>query len=367
MTVGRGKINRRLQVAAREIWQLMRSTRARIDLKRLQERIAALEKERWSMAKPAFRPSERESPLRVAVEDHPNSNTSLAVSRWHSIQSDNPIILNASMSGTHVFDVLLNPQIMSEDFSLVRSGTRQQHRESGNFWDRRPSLSPFLRTDSNGQLRYFGYTSNMQVVSLLPPVSPASSPSASSPANDAIEELADALDFQLHLVNLYFDYQNIALPIVQKEAFLRDWTRGQRTPYYSKFLLFSILARSARLSDQSMATQAALLYQRRIRAELLDEIDDPNIATIQALCIYGHFLGSMANDRGCWLYPGEMELPDVYYESKCVNSVSGMGFRLVFDLGLHQDCLHNVSSGELTEQDRKVRIATMWGCYVLDK
>lgn len=44
-----------------------------------------------------------------------------------------------------------------------------------------------------------------------------------------------------------------------------------------------------------------------------------------------------------------------------------MGFRLVFDLGLHQDCLHNVGSGELTEQDRKVRIATMWGCYVLDK
>lgn len=288
-----------------ETCTLTRFTRARIDLKRMQDRISALEKERWSIAKPMVHSSEKASPPRASFDARPNLNTSLVGSRWHSMPADDAIILNASLNGAHVIDVLLNPQIMSEDFSLVRSGTRQQQRNSSNFWDHPPSLSPFLRTDSNGQLRYFGYTSNMQVISLLPPVSPTSSPSASSPGSDAIEELADAPDFQLHLVNLYFDYQNIALPIVQKEAFLQDWAQGQRTPYYSKFLLFSILARSARLSDQSIATQAALLYQRRIRAELLDELDDPNIATIQALCIYGHFLGSMANDRGCWLYPGE--------------------------------------------------------------
>jgi hypothetical protein len=45
----------------------------------------------------------------------------------------------------------------------------------------------------------------------------------------------------------------------------------------------------------------------------------------------------------------------------------GMAFRLLFDLGLHQDCTELMNAGCITENDRKARHVTLWGCYIIDK
>ncbi|OQU97885.1 Fungal specific transcription factor domain-containing protein [Cladophialophora immunda] len=246
-------------------------------------------------------------------------------------------------------EVLLNTQAMRKDFALTRLGAHRQKQDIGNFG---PVLSSaevgWLSTDLQGQVRYFGYTSNLQVVLTLPLVSPHSPVAAHHNEAYNHKEMADLEEFQAHLVDLYFTYQNPALPIVQKEAFMEGLARRERSPYFSQFLLHCILARSARLSDRPYAVSLIPLYAKRIKSELLNEIDNPDVTTIQALCLYGHFLGSIGDDRGCWLYPG-------------------MAFRLAYDMGLHRDCLHLVQTGKLTARDRQLRISTFWGCYVLDK
>ena len=151
----------------------------------------------------------------------------------------------------------------------------------------------------------------MQVVPSLQPTLLGSPPEITSPDPDTAEPLADSLDFQRHLVDLYFTYQDIALPIVQRDVFVKDWAQGKRSPYFSKFLLYSILARSVRLSDHPGALTMAPLYQSRARSQLLDELDDPTVATIQGLCIYGLFLTGIGNERGCWLYPGRWFIVEI--------------------------------------------------------
>ena len=203
-------------------------------------------------------------------------------------------------------DVLLNTQAMRKDFALTKSGTRQQEHDFGKVWAFPSSTEVvWLSTDRHGQARYFGYTSNMQVVSTLP-MSLSDSPESAmqSPARDLDEVQADQREFQAHLVDLYFTYQNPALPVVEKEAFMDGWASQERSTYFSTFLLHCILARSARLSDRPYANAVIPIYHQRIKAELLNQLENPSIATIQALCLFGHFLGSVGDDRGCWLYPG---------------------------------------------------------------
>lgn len=194
---------------------------------------------------------------------------------------------------------------MNKDTSLLQPSAPRPRRNFGHrFLNLRPPAAAYLCVDEHGQLRYFGYTSAMQMVPTLQPTLPDESSVATSPASDTAETLADSAEFQAHLVDLYFTYQNPALPIVQKDIFMQEWSKGKRTRHFSKFLLYSILARSVRLSDWPDALSVMPVYRLRARSEILDELEDPLVATIQALCIYGNFLASVGDERGCWLYPG---------------------------------------------------------------
>ena len=341
--------------------------RARADLKKLQERIAVLERNQTRGLHGLTVDEGSFSQFNAPLTAFDTLNGSIHNFGW----SVNPAACNEYLdprSGRFTFvQVFLNAQAMSKDFSLVRPKARFGHQDSTVLVVNRPRLRRgYMSTDERGQFRYFGYTSNMQVVSLIPPSSPLSSRHRGVfSTREDLETLADSPGLQQHLINLYFEYQEPALPIIQKDLFMSDWARGARGQYFSRFLLHVVLGRSARLSDNPAAVEAISVYSRRAKADLISELDDPTLATIQALCIYGHFLGSLGNDRGCWLYPGMLN--DVS-RLMCNAYVSaGMAFRLLYDFGLHQDCLNLVQSGELTEKDRQVRLTTLWGCYVLDK
>lgn len=258
---------------------------------------------------------------RVALA-YPRSSARLPNRPGHlSQQNSLPSSIALSLSSRHIggdflrdvpdafssfTDVLLNTQAMRKDFALIKPGMGRQGHDLGKVWAFPSSTDVvWLSTDRNGQARYFGYTSNMQVVSTLPTSSTESPESATeSPARDLDEVQADETEFQAHLVDLYFTYQNPALPVVQKEAFMDAWASQEPGPYFSMFLLHCILARSARLSDRAYTSAIVPVYHERIKAELLSQMENPSVATIQALCLYGHFLGSIGDDRGCWLYPG---------------------------------------------------------------
>ena len=194
---------------------------------------------------------------------------------------------------------------MKKDTSLLQLSARRPRKHfSHRFLNLRPSTAAYLLVDEHGQVQYFGYTSAMQMVPTLLPALSDECSVATGPTSDTAESLADSVEFQAHLVDLYFTYQNPALPMVQKDVFMQEWSKGKRTRHFSKFLLYSILARSVRLSDWPDASSTLPVYRLRARSEILDELEDPLVATIQALCIYGNFLASTGDERGCWLYPG---------------------------------------------------------------
>ncbi|KAJ5372477.1 hypothetical protein N7517_004483 [Penicillium concentricum] len=211
-----------------------------------------------------------------------------------------------------------------------------------------------LTVDDNGQLRYFGYSSYMRMVSVLPQAkakSPQRQRGPFSPGDNSIdidgEAMADSPETQTHLIGLFFKYQNAAIPILDEETFRQGYSLGERSDYFSWFLLYSLLLRSLNFDDDLVHRETlATIYTRRAKAELLFEMENPTLSTIPGLCLFGYYLAGLGSDRACWLYPA---------------------YRLVFDFGLHEDCKNLVAAGLLTEVDQRVRQTTLYGCYVLDK
>jgi hypothetical protein len=139
----------------------------------------------------------------------------------------------------------------------------------------------------------------------LPTYIPPPSPSSPGQSEEiGFDTLADSKETQEHLLKLYFMYQHPSTLVLDEETFLNGCVTGVKTQYFSSFLLYSILLRSLRLSDKPAMQDLAGIYLQRARAELLVELESPTIATVQALCIFGQYLGSLGNDRACWLYPG---------------------------------------------------------------
>ncbi|KAJ5210655.1 hypothetical protein N7472_000794 [Penicillium cf. griseofulvum] len=182
------------------------------------------------------------------------------------------------------------------------------------------------------------------MVSVLPQAKTTSSPrqkTLSSPGDNSIdidgEATADNPQTQTHLIGLFFKYQNAAIPILDEEAFRRGYVSGERSDYFSRFLLYSLLLRSLNFDDDLVHRETlATIYTHRAKAELLFEMENPNISTIPGLCLFGYYLAGLGSDRACWLYPG-------------------IAYRLVFDFGLHEDCKNLVAAGFLTDIDQRGR------------
>ncbi|KAH6867221.1 hypothetical protein B0T10DRAFT_420072 [Thelonectria olida] len=160
--------------------------------------------------------------------------------------------------------------------------------------------------------------------------------------------MADSSATHLHLMDLFFQYQHSAIPIFDEQAFREAYARGERSEYFSNFLLHSLLLRALKFANIPNAEQLKRVYLRRARDDLLYEIENPSIATIPALCLFGSYLAGEGSDRACWVYPG-------------------LAFRLLYDFGLHEDCINLVGAGVLTTLDRRIRLSILHHCFVFDK
>lgn len=221
-------------------------------------------------------------------------------------------------------EVVLNFQIMETEMGLRPAGlARRSSQSSSGRIDAQGTPrnelegsvmemnnSP-LTVDDKGQFRYFGYSSYMRMLSVLPQARLSSTQNAKcSPGDKSIDlvegdAMADSPQIQNHLINLFFKYQNDAIPIIDEEAFRLGYAKGERSDYFSRFLLYSLLLRSLNFDDNQLHRKTlAAVYTRRARAELLFEMENPTIATIPALCLFGYYFAGLGSDRACWLYPG---------------------------------------------------------------
>ncbi|KAJ5780586.1 hypothetical protein N7457_005746 [Penicillium paradoxum] len=253
-------------------------------------------------------------------------------------------------------EVILNLQVMENEMGLRPAGFPRRLSQSSS--DRATAQETLnneledpleetnnspLTVDDKGQLRYFGYSSHMRMVSVLQQSSPPSAKRASySPSDKSVnpmeaERIADSPETQMRLIDLFFKYQNAAIPILDEEVFRLGYIAGERSDYFSRFLLYSLFLRALNFDDDPLHRETlATIYTRRAKAELLFEMENPTIATIPGLCLFGYYLAGLGSDRACWLYPG-------------------IAYRLVFDFGLHEDCRNLVAAGLLTEVDRRGR------------
>ena len=211
-----------------------------------------------------------------------------------------------------------------------------------------------FHTDEVGQLRFFGPTSSLHTTESVQStfVQWGDASTTASDLSDISPLLRD------HLLEQYWKYQHTVLQVVHREAFLHDMQTGQPR-YYSKSLLYSILASAAVFSEAPEIRALALSkddepsgskpYLLRKAIELTeDELENnAGITTIQALQLLSAIHCRRSDDTKGWME-------------------SGRGTRLLFELGLHKDDAE-FQNYRLSQMDLSVRQVVFWGCFTYDR
>ncbi|RAK98063.1 Zn(II)2Cys6 transcription factor [Aspergillus ibericus CBS 121593] len=228
-----------------------------------------------------------------------------------------------------------------------------------------------LQVTHDGQLRYFGSTSNLTLLDALVDVTP---PVAI--ARDARELLENAqLDhemdeaFERHLLELFFTWQDPRLHIIDTESFWRARAQSRDeslpTPYYSRALSDAMCALGAayepKYHPDFVTFPRSLAEYFGDRAKLLVELelDTPSIATIQALVLLSTHEASCTRDTRGWLYSGKLHAIVDFPADR-----EGMAMRLTLDLGLHLEMAPYVEKGIIPHQDAEVRRVVFWAVYL---
>jgi hypothetical protein len=211
-----------------------------------------------------------------------------------------------------------------------------------------------FHADESGEVKYFGLTSSLHT-----------NEKASSTfvkwddgrldthdQNDIAPMLRD------HLLEQYWKFQHTVLQVVHREAFLQDMQAG-RSRYFSKALLYAILANAAVFSEAPEIRALVLSkeedpegskpYLLRKASELVElEVENHvGVTTIQSLQLLSAVHCRRGADTKGWLE-------------------SGRASRLIFELGLHKDDAE-FQSHRSSPMDLEVRRVVFWGCFTYER
>ncbi|KAJ5698801.1 hypothetical protein N7462_000806 [Penicillium macrosclerotiorum] len=240
------------------------------------------------------------------------------------------------------------------------------------------TLDESLNFDQDGEVRYFGPTSGRLLFR---------SPMNDSPSEEAIQidalctsyysdsfkpfsatfEDAGALngsqdltehhsisnDLQAHLIDLYFEWEQPWLQVVNEKLFRESLICGGR--YSSPLLLNCILALGSRYcdrievrtdpADSNTAGRGFLDVAERL---IQNDLRWPKITTIQALTIMGMVYIAMGSDAAGWLH-------------------HGMANRLALDMGFNMDPAVLAGAVALPAIEIELRRQIYWALYCHDK
>lgn len=225
--------------------------------------------------------------------------------------------------------------------------------------------SPFVSTDENGRVSFFGLTSGFHNGSERPQTHCYSAQEVRNQliANAFIQrqkeyQLQTTVDFDgvptemaLHLLSLHWNRQHHSFLLTYRPAFTRDLMNGG--PYYSRFLLNAIFASGSKFSDRvelrddpSLPQTAGNRFLRRCQELLyVDSIlDQSSISTVVGLLHLGSAYIARGQMSKSWIY-------------------TGLAIRMCFDLGLHLD----IQSPDLNPEDVEIRRRAFWAAFITDK
>ncbi|KAI0874509.1 fungal-specific transcription factor domain-containing protein [Hypoxylon argillaceum] len=218
-----------------------------------------------------------------------------------------------------------------------------------------------LQIEPSGRVRFYGPTSNFNLVDMPAPDDLTVHRTIRSDGQDCLDRFgigaAVPPDIEEHLANLYFAWQDPAIHVVTRSVYEQakdKWQDGEDTPYFSLALMNAICALGAAFESRYHPTFITFprslsdFFADRAKALLDIELDSPCTATVQALVVIsGHDIGCKRDARG-WLY-------------------SGMALRLAFDLSLHIDLSSYVAHGALSHEEASIRQTTFWGACTADR
>ncbi|KAM5354236.1 hypothetical protein ACJ41O_000886 [Fusarium nematophilum] len=218
-----------------------------------------------------------------------------------------------------------------------------------------------LQIGPGGQVRYFGPTSNFNLVEMPAPDNLTVHRTIRNDGQEYLDRLglgkAIPPELEEHLINLYFAWQDAALHVVNRTIFEEariSWRdRKEDTPYYSEALLNSICCLGAAFESRHHPTFVTFpkslsdFFADRAKALLEIDLDCPCLATVQAMVVLSsHDIGCKRDARG-WLY-------------------SGMAMRLAFDMALHVDLTPYVAKKAVTQAAADLRRDIFWAAYTVD-
>ncbi|KAJ5515013.1 hypothetical protein N7463_004565 [Penicillium fimorum] len=217
-----------------------------------------------------------------------------------------------------------------------------------------------LQIAEDGQLRFFGPTSNLHISHVGPfPLFNSNirlvhwnEPlilTAAGVNNHVDEELED------HLTKLYFAWENPNIPLVDERAYYegKNCYRNLNQPNhrYSEVLNNAICAVGATLTSRycpNLPESLVDFFATRSKALLEVEMDSPTLSTVQSLGILSGVEALLTRDARGWLY-------------------SGMAMRLATDLGLHIDAAPFAERGLIDLEEARLRSSTFWGTYAHER
>ncbi|KAM3417952.1 hypothetical protein BST61_g6164 [Cercospora zeina] len=213
-------------------------------------------------------------------------------------------------------------------------------------------LTPASEQDDNldmllpdGQSRFYGPTSQRYVkdheLYPLDDPEPRNTARTSNPKLDA----APRKDF---LLQMFFRAQLLSTSVVNQASFEAGRGTGVRVQRYSRFLENSILACASRMASSHDLRKSGAQYADRARQEILEEISNPNIASLQGFLLLSDFEATRGRNRLGYIY-------------------CGIACRLVFDLGLTASCTALVAEGKISTSEAFERHDLLLAAHVFDK
>ena len=133
------------------------------------------------------------------------------------------------------------------------------------------------------------------------------------PAFPEVQIDMDGPRLKVELINNYCSFQTLSVTLIQRETFLSHRDLGLRSQHYSTFLENSLLACSARLSTSAAVRALGESYARSAKSEIVSELENPNMATLQGMLLLSDFEMTEARDRVGWMYCGEF----ISFECSC--------------------------------------------------
>lgn len=154
--------------------------------------------------------------------------------------------------------------------------------------------------EDKGQARFYGPTSQAYHSKTLN----IDSDLSSGLERSSVELSIDSKTVRALLFQTYWKSQPLSTTVVDQHRFETARRSVTRTEYYSTFLENCLLACATRMSTSADIRALGARYVEQAQADLAQELQNPNIATLQGFLLLSDFESTRGKDRLGYMYCG---------------------------------------------------------------